>query len=265
MPPPGVVVPPPPSHSQVGGVRADFGIRLASWLLDGVLYGLLATAFIVPGIVLSISAFSGCFADQSRNVSSEVTEWEPNAYCPPGAISGTAIAGGIALIVCGVLVSILLYVGAMGKTGQPWGARITHIKVVDEQTGAPIGFGRALGRSLFANFISMSVFHLGFLWISGTTSSRPGTTRWSNPSWCAADATQYVDRAEDDVAHVPGRVASRSTDTGAVGKLRSQSLQQYLSAQLASMVATHADCCTADTDLPTATRPRTRDWHRCTT
>ena len=165
MPPPGVVAPPPPSHSQVGGVRADFGIRLASWLLDGALYGLLATAFIVPGIVLSISAFSGCFADQSRNVSREVTEWEPYAYCPPGAISGTAIAGGIALIVCGVLVSVLLYVGAMGKTGQPWGARITHIKVVDEQTGAPIGFGRALGRSLFANFISMSVFHLGFLWM----------------------------------------------------------------------------------------------------
>ena len=53
----------------------------------------------------------------------------------------------------------------MGKTGQTWGARIVGVKVIDERTGAPIGFGRALGRSLFASFISANVFYLGYLWM----------------------------------------------------------------------------------------------------
>jgi uncharacterized RDD family membrane protein YckC len=53
----------------------------------------------------------------------------------------------------------------MGRTGQPWGARIVGVKVIDERTGATIGFGRALGRSLFANIISANVFYLGYLWM----------------------------------------------------------------------------------------------------
>ncbi len=142
----------------VGGERAGFGIRLGAWLLDGLLYGLVAMAFAIPGIVLIVSAFSDCSTVETGDNSWEIV-------CPPGEPSGGTIAGGVALIIVGFLLVAFLYVRAMGRTGQPWGARIVGIKVVDERTGDPIGFGRALGRSLFANIISANVFYLGYLWM----------------------------------------------------------------------------------------------------
>jgi len=162
MPPPGsgtVATAPtyPPGYYQqarVGGERASFGIRLGSWLLDGLLYGLLSLVFVVPGTVMIAFSFQDCVTDDAGDV-----------YCPPGEPNGGAIAGGIALIVIGVLFVAFLYVRAMGKTGQTWGCRIVGIKVIDQRTAAPIGFGRALGRSLFASFISANVFYLGYLWM----------------------------------------------------------------------------------------------------
>jgi uncharacterized RDD family membrane protein YckC len=151
----------PPSYVQqalVGGERAGFGTRLGAWLLDGLLYGLLSMVFVVPGIVLIVSAFSNC-----EWIETSQDSWE--AFCPPGEPNGGAIAGGIALIIIGVLAVMFIYVRAMGKSGQTWGARIVGVKVIDERTGSPIGFWRALGRSLFASFISANVFYLGYLWM----------------------------------------------------------------------------------------------------
>ena len=151
----------PPSYFQqpsAFGERANFGTRLGAWLLDGLLYGLLSMLFVVPGIVLIAVAFSDCeWVETSQN------SWE--TFCPPGEPNGGAIAGGIVLILIGVLLVMFIYVRAMGKTGQTWGARIVGVKVIDERTGSPIGFGRALGRSLFASLISANVFYLGYLWM----------------------------------------------------------------------------------------------------
>ena len=162
VPPGGVATAPPyaPGFAPqtVGGERASFGIRLGAWLLDGLLYGLLAMVLSIPGIVLIISAFSDCSTVETGDNSWEIV-------CPPGEPSGGTIAGGVALILVGFLLVAFLYVRAMGRTGQPWGARIVGVKVVDERTGDPIGFGRALGRSLFANIISANVFYLGYLWM----------------------------------------------------------------------------------------------------
>jgi uncharacterized RDD family membrane protein YckC len=151
----------PPGYYQqpeIGGERAGFGIRLGAWLLDGLLYGLLALVLVIPGVVVGALAFQDCNWVETAPNSTELS-------CPPGAFDGGLLAAGIALAVVGWLVVVFLYVRAMGKTGQPWGARIVGVKVVDERTGSPIGFGRALGRSLFANFISANVLYLGFLWM----------------------------------------------------------------------------------------------------
>jgi uncharacterized RDD family membrane protein YckC len=174
-PPPGVGAPPPPPPGAVataapgyppygygappvGGERAGFGIRLGGYLLDGLLYGLLSLVFVIPGIVLIVNAFSDC---DWRETSED--SWE--AFCPPGEPNGGAIAGGIALILVGFLVVAFIYLRALGKTGQTWGRQIVGIKVIGETTGEPIGFGRALGRQLFAGFISAQVFYLGYLWM----------------------------------------------------------------------------------------------------
>ncbi len=166
-PPPGVGQPPPPgavatapgyppygyATPPVGGERAGFGVRLGGYLLDGLLYGLLMMVFIIPGAVMIAASFSDCVT-----VGDEIV-------CPDGSPKPGLIAGGIALIVIGLLIVAFIYLRALGKTGQTWGRKIVGIKVIGETTGEPIGFGRALGRQLFANFISGQILYLGYLWM----------------------------------------------------------------------------------------------------
>jgi uncharacterized RDD family membrane protein YckC len=52
----------------------------------------------------------------------------------------------------------------VGRTGQSLGGRLANVKVVDDD-GRAIGVWRALGRNLFAIFISGPFFYLGFLWV----------------------------------------------------------------------------------------------------
>jgi uncharacterized RDD family membrane protein YckC len=49
-------------------------------------------------------------------------------------------------------------------SGQTIGKRATNIRVIDFNTGGPIGYMRALGRSVIAYFIS-TIFFLGYLWM----------------------------------------------------------------------------------------------------
>lgn len=49
-------------------------------------------------------------------------------------------------------------------SGQTIGKRATGIRVIDFNTGQPIGYVRALGRNLIAFFIS-TIFLLGYLWM----------------------------------------------------------------------------------------------------
>jgi len=158
-PPPGTVATapgyPPYGYAAppVGGERAGFGIRLGSYLLDGLLYGLLMMVFIVPGAILIGGSFSDCVT-----INDEI-------FCPDGSPNAGMIGGGIALMVAGFLLVAFIYLRALGKRGQTWGCRIVGIKVIGEATGEPIGFGRALGRQLFASLISAQIFYLGFLWM----------------------------------------------------------------------------------------------------
>jgi len=162
-PPPGAVAtapygyapsaPPPP-----GGERAGFGIRLGGYLLDGLLYGLLGLAFLIPAILMGFAAFADCEIVDRFDETSELV-------CPDGSPSAGLLAGAVLLALFGYLLVAFIYVRALGKTGQTWGRRIVGIKVVGEQSGAPLGFGRALGRSLFAVFISAQILYLGYLWM----------------------------------------------------------------------------------------------------
>jgi uncharacterized RDD family membrane protein YckC len=169
-PPPGFGAPPPPpgavatapGHpihstfaSPVGGERAGFGIRLGGYLLDGLLYGLLAMVFVVPAFVIGVAAFDGCTINDATD----------ELLCPDGKPSAGMLATAIAIGVLGYLIVAFIYLRMLGSTGQTWGRRIVGIRVVGEMDGQPIGFGRALGRQLFAIFISAQIFYLGYLWM----------------------------------------------------------------------------------------------------
>jgi uncharacterized RDD family membrane protein YckC len=127
-------------------------------LLDG-LFGLLLTLpFVAVGLVLIIPAFDECvWVDQFDGTSELV--------CPPGAPDGAPLTGGIAIIAIGGLLVGLFFLRMLAKRGQTWGRRIVNIKVVRVDNGQPPGWGRAIGRVLFANFISGQCCYLGYLWM----------------------------------------------------------------------------------------------------
>ncbi len=157
--PPAYGAAPPPGYqaytpSPISGYeRAGFGARFGGWFLDGLLYGLLAAVFAVPGGIMIGTAFSDCVS-----IGEEIV-------CPPGEPSAGQLALGGLLIAVGVILVVVLYIRALGKTGQTWGRKIVGVKVVGEMSGQPIGVGKALGRQLFASFISGQIFYLGYLWM----------------------------------------------------------------------------------------------------
>lgn len=146
------------SYGTAPGLQpVGFGSRLGGYLLDGLLYGLLAAVFVIPAVALGVAAFDGC----ASVTVGDTTE----LICPPGEPDGALLGGAITIGIVGYLVVAFIYIRALGRTGQTWGRKIVGIKVVGTTTGQPIGFGRALGRVLFAGFISGQVCYLGYLWM----------------------------------------------------------------------------------------------------
>jgi uncharacterized RDD family membrane protein YckC len=141
-------------YDQPRPAAASFGARLGGFLLDGLLYGLLGVAFFVPALFFFRDAFEDCYRDFNDDI-----------RCPAGALKGGSLAAGIAVMGVGLLIIAIIYIRALGRTGQTWGRKIVGIRVVSIDTGAPIGVGRALGRYLFANCISGLVCYLGYLWM----------------------------------------------------------------------------------------------------
>ena len=85
-----------------------------------------------------------------------------------GVVSGIlrAILGNSGGEGLGLVISLGYYTYFHGKTGQTPGDAVMSIRVVDFRngTGAPIGYGRALGRALMS-IVSALVFLLGYLWM----------------------------------------------------------------------------------------------------
>ena len=127
-------------------------------MLDSILYGLVAAVFVVPAIIIGVLSFEDC-----RWVETQTIDDTLELICPPGKPEAGPIVGRSCSAIVGLLLVMFIYVRALGK-GQTWGMRITSIKLVRSDNGLPVGFGKALGRSLFASFVSAQVFYLGYLW-----------------------------------------------------------------------------------------------------
>ncbi|MFL5954935.1 MAG: RDD family protein [Gaiellaceae bacterium] len=82
-----------------------------------------------------------------------------------GIVSGIlrAILGGSGTGL-GFIVAIAYYTYFHGSTGQTPGDAALSIRIVDKQTGQPIGYGRAFIRWL-VSIVSGAVLLLGYLWM----------------------------------------------------------------------------------------------------
>ncbi|MEN9645212.1 MAG: hypothetical protein RL238_1881 [Actinomycetota bacterium] len=136
--------------------RASFGARLGGHILDSLLYGLLASAFIIPGAIMFVGAFADC--DKST------TDNEFTMSCADGQIKGGLLAGGIGILFLGIVVVAIVYLRALGRTGQTWGRKIVGVKVVREQDGSPLGFGLAFGRTVLEQILGQLCL-LNYLWM----------------------------------------------------------------------------------------------------
>ncbi len=98
-----------------------------------------------------------------NDIDSNCVSFDGELFC--NGDEGAGILGGILLIGVGFLLVVFIYLRALAKSGQTWGRKIVGIKVIKETEGTPPGWGKAIGRQLFASFISAQIIYIGYLWM----------------------------------------------------------------------------------------------------
>lgn len=157
-PPPTYGAPPPPPGPGAFAPLASFGARLGALVLDGIISAIVA----IPGFVVLATGpteLSSCSVDRNGDI-------DPNGafrgICE-GPTGGTIAVAVLLFAIAGIAL-LVFQSNRLGTRGQSLGKQAVGIKVIDAGSGGYIGFGRALGRQLFAGLISGSVCALGYLW-----------------------------------------------------------------------------------------------------
>jgi uncharacterized RDD family membrane protein YckC len=131
-----------------GPTYAGFWIRLVARFVDGIIVGLPFT--IVFFILLIAAGSSGATTDPSG---------QPTAV---GAAFGGVF---ILLYLLALAVSIGYWVYFWATSGQTIGMRLFHLRVVDAQTGQPIGYARAIVRWLMT-LVNTWACYIGWIWVA---------------------------------------------------------------------------------------------------
>lgn len=134
------------------GPVAGFGSRAGALVID-LLLSLIGIIPMIIGAVLLVMAVP------------ETDEF--GATIDGTANGGQAAAGGI-LVFLGIVLAFAIQVWnrifKMGRTGQSVGKKALGLKLVNEQTGQPIGAMQAFLRELLGGLINQ-VFYLSYLWM----------------------------------------------------------------------------------------------------
>lgn len=137
---------------------ASVWARFGAVLIDGVIVAL----FWIPAFVAIAAGpteIEPCSVDDQGNIT--IGE-EINAFCEvPTAGTWVMFA---ALALAALVATLLYHTLLIGRSGQTLGKKAVGVRVVDASNGTVIGTGRALGRYLFAMFISGNICALGYLW-----------------------------------------------------------------------------------------------------
>jgi uncharacterized RDD family membrane protein YckC len=138
-------VPPSPQATYAG-----FWIRLVARVIDGFILGIpLAVIFFV------LAAIGGGAIGATSNASQ-------NAQNATAGVVG----GAFILFYVIALVGIAAYqIYFWGTSGSTVAMRLFHLKVVDANTGAPIGIGRAVVRWLMT-IVNSWACYIGWIWVA---------------------------------------------------------------------------------------------------
>jgi uncharacterized RDD family membrane protein YckC len=155
---PSVYSPPPaPVHyaaAQSQGPQpryAGFWIRLVARLLDGLIVGipfgiLFGVFFVIGGVV-------------SNNTSSSSQDSQ-------NAAAAAAFGGGFLLLyVIGLVAQVGYWIYFWGTSGATLGMRLLHLRLVDADTGGPIGYARATVRFLMS-IVNSWACYIGWIWVA---------------------------------------------------------------------------------------------------
>jgi uncharacterized RDD family membrane protein YckC len=150
-----------PTHAaRLGRVPASFLERLGALLLDTALLLAVTVPLWIGGIVF---VASGWETHPGTCTTTTGLEYDCTELSGDTALRLLAVIGlGLVAIVAA---NVLYFARLEGERGQTVGQRVLGIRVVDVQTGGPIGFGRALGRLAVRVFLSGQLFGLGYLWM----------------------------------------------------------------------------------------------------
>lgn len=138
--------------------KAGFWIRFAAYIVDGIIVSL----FSAPA---QIAINAGPKEEYT------CTTFSPGDF--DGSSFGTDICerptGGTmaiywVLTLIAFIAGLIYYARLEGTTGQTVGKKVCSIRVVDINTGGPIGVGRGVGR-YFARILSGIVCGLGYFWM----------------------------------------------------------------------------------------------------
>ena len=145
-------LPPPDPRTRVAWQYAGFWVRGLARVGDSVVAIIYASPVIVGGIFLIALGVQNCdTTEDSITCTSEQIEWVP-------------IGLGIAALLVGLAIAIVVPIRWIAVNGAGPVARRLRVRIVCRRTAQPIGTGRSIGRML-GSLVSGWVFYLGYLWM----------------------------------------------------------------------------------------------------
>jgi len=127
---------PPPSAMYSGPPLANYGQRLGGWLIDWLL---------LLVITLPLSAVTHSFR-YTHLVNASGSSYVHFDWGFPGALLSPLVIVLYGTLLCG------------SRRGQTLGMMVAGTRAVKVGSGAPIGYGAALGRALFEEFMAALLF-----------------------------------------------------------------------------------------------------------